>query len=156
MKPPLRPLYPTLQSPAHAIPKPRHLIPTFPIALCGVPLLSSPRFNKGTAFPASERAEFGLHGRLPFRVASLDEQVERAYGQLQMRSEGNGGGEGKEAEALRKNTFLESLREQNWTLYYALVGRHLKELVPIIYTPTAVSCLIPFLPTSYSQADFDS
>ena len=31
---------------------------------------------------------------------------------------------------------MQSLRDQNWVLYYGLIQRHLKELVPIIYTPT--------------------
>jgi malate dehydrogenase (oxaloacetate-decarboxylating) len=30
---------------------------------------------------------------------------------------------------------------QNWVLYYSLIGRHLTELMPIIYTPTEVRCL---------------
>ena len=28
------------------------------------------------------------------------------------------------------------MKDQNWVLYYALIQRHLKELIPIIYTPT--------------------
>ncbi len=28
------------------------------------------------------------------------------------------------------------MKDQNWVLYYALIRRHLKELIPIIYTPT--------------------
>lgn len=31
------------------------------------------------------------------------------------------------------------MKDQNWVLYYALIQRHLKELIPIIYTPTQVS-----------------
>jgi hypothetical protein len=91
-------------------------------------LLTSPRFNKGAGFPASERTAFGLIGRLPYRTNTLDEQCERAYEQLNSRDS-----------AIRKNTFLQSLKEQNWTLYYSLLARHLKELVPVIYTPTEVS-----------------
>lgn len=109
--------------------KPAHLISPLRIALRGKTLLASPRYNKGTGFPPSERKTFGLEGRLPYRTNSLDEQCERAYGQLQSRHT-----------PIRKNTFLQSLKEQNWTLYYALLTRHLKELTPIIYTPTEVRC----------------
>ena len=98
------------------------------VALRGDAILTSPRWNKGTAFSIEERKSFGLTGRLPFRVNTLDEQCERAYDQLVDRKE-----------PLRKNTFLQSLKDQNWVLYYALLSRHLTELIPIIYTPTEVS-----------------
>ena len=100
------------------------------VALRGDSILVHPRFNKGTAFSASERRAFGLAGHLPYRVNTLEEQCRRAYAQLNMREE-----------PLRKNTFLQSLKDQNWVLYYGLVSRHLKELIPIIYTPTQVSIM---------------
>ena len=74
-----------------------------------------------------ERKAFGLTGRLPFRVNTLDEQCDRAYDQLESRDQ-----------PIRKNTFLQSMKDQNWVLYYALLSRHLTELIPIIYTPTEV------------------
>ena len=81
----------------------------------------------GTAFTFDERRAFGLTGRLPHQVNTIDEQCQRAWDQLE-----NCGDD------LAKNTFLQSLRDQNWVLYYALITRHLKELIPIIYTPTEV------------------
>lgn len=57
----------------------------FRVALRGDELLNNPRFNKGTAFTVAERKEFGLTGRLPYKVNTLDEQCERAYLQLQGR-----------------------------------------------------------------------
>ncbi|KAI0829049.1 hypothetical protein BC628DRAFT_1315766 [Trametes gibbosa] len=95
------------------------------VALRGDSILTHPRFNKGTAFTHSERKAFGLTGRLPHRVNTLDEQCARAYDQLCEREE-----------PLRKNTFMQSLKDQNWTLYYGLLSKHVKELIPIIYTPT--------------------
>ncbi|GJE89634.1 NAD-dependent malic enzyme [Phanerochaete sordida] len=95
------------------------------VALRGEAILTHPRFNKSTAFSLPERKDFGLTGRLPYRVNTLEEQCRRAYDQLQSRDT-----------PIRKNTFLQSLRDQNWVLYYGLIQRHLKELVPIIYTPT--------------------
>jgi malate dehydrogenase (oxaloacetate-decarboxylating) len=97
------------------------------IALRGQSLLTSPRFNKGTAFTGSEREAFGLEGRLPYRINTLDEQCARAWEQVQARTTD-----------IAKNVFMQSLKEQNWVLYYALLSRHLRELVPIIYTPTEV------------------
>lgn len=59
--------------------------PVFRVALRGDELLNNPRFNKGTAFTVTERKAFGLTGRLPYKVNTLDEQCERAYTQLQGR-----------------------------------------------------------------------
>lgn len=116
--------------------KPAHLIAPVHLALRGHGLLSSPRFNKGTGFPLSERTDFGLEGRLPYRANTLEEQCERAYEQLLQRDT-----------PIRQNTFLQSLKDQNWTLYYALLARHLRELIPVIYTPTEVrlACIFTFI-----------
>jgi malate dehydrogenase (oxaloacetate-decarboxylating) len=100
----------------------------FHVALRGNSILTSPRFNKGTAFTISERRAFGLTGHLPSRVNTLDEQCDRAWDQLRSRET-----------PIRKNSFLQSLKEQNWVLYYSLLKTHLRELIPIIYTPTEVS-----------------
>lgn len=100
------------------------------IALRGDNILVHPRFNKGTAFSVPERKAFGLAGRLPYRVNTLEEQCRRAYDQLCTRDT-----------PIRKNTFLQSLKDQNWTLYYGLLSRHLTELIPIIYTPTQADAI---------------
>jgi malate dehydrogenase (oxaloacetate-decarboxylating) len=42
---------------------------------------------------------------------------------------------------IRKNSFLQSLKEQNWVLYYSFLQRHLRELIPIIYTPTEADAI---------------
>ncbi|EPQ60022.1 hypothetical protein GLOTRDRAFT_32306 [Gloeophyllum trabeum ATCC 11539] len=97
----------------------------FRVRLRGEAILNNPRWNKGTAFTMEERKAFGLTGRLPFRVNTLDEQCQRAYDQLQMRDT-----------PIRKNSFMQSMKEQNRVLYFELLRRHLKELIPIIYTPT--------------------
>ncbi|KAG8906712.1 NAD-dependent malic enzyme, mitochondrial [Tulasnella sp. 403] len=102
----------------------------FKIALTGDALLDNPRFNKGMGFTAEEREEFDLVARLPSTVNTLDEQCERAYQQLQSRTSN-----------IAKNTFLQSLKAQNWVLYYSLLGRHLREVLPIVYTPTEAEAI---------------
>jgi len=109
---------------------PATLRTTFRVALRGEALLTNPRFNKGTAFSLQERREFGLNGRLPFKVATLEEQCQRAYDQLD-----------SQESPLHKNSFLQGLKDQNRVLYFALLGKHLRELIPIIYTPTEVRLL---------------
>lgn len=88
-------------------------------------LLNSPLFNKGSGFTQEEREAFNLDALLPPQVNSLDEQVERAYKQLCYLKT-----------PLAKNDFMTSMRVQNKVLFFALVRRHIRELVPIIYTPT--------------------
>ncbi|KAM0258465.1 hypothetical protein ACHAQJ_003804 [Trichoderma viride] len=94
-------------------------------ALTGTALLNSPTFNKGSAFPHSERREFSLTGLLPANEQSLDHQVERAYQQYLTRSDD-----------LDKNTFLTSLKDQNEVLFFKLLLTHLKEMFSVVYTPT--------------------
>lgn len=48
---------------------------TLKCALTGKALLTSPYFNKGTAFTEAEREQFGLHGLLPSGVQTLGQQV---------------------------------------------------------------------------------
>ncbi|KAK7695201.1 hypothetical protein QCA50_002391 [Cerrena zonata] len=104
--------------------------PVYRIALRGSAILSHPRWNKGMAFTAEERKAFGLIGRLPCQINTLDEQCDRAYDQLQ-----------SQVNDLAKNTFLQSMKDQNWVLYFSLIGRHLRELIPIIYTPTEAEAI---------------
>ncbi len=94
-------------------------------ALRGAVLLNHPMFNKGSAFPAEERHEFGLTGLLPASEQTLEQQVQRAYQQYSTR-----------ADDLAKNTFLTSLREQNYVLFYRLAQDYLKEMFSVLYTPT--------------------
>lgn len=93
--------------------------------LHGFQLLNSPIFNKGSAFSLEERNAFGLNGLLPSQINSLDEQVNRAYSQFTYLKT-----------PLAKNDFCTSMRMQNKVLYYELVRRHIREMLPIIYTPT--------------------
>jgi len=94
-------------------------------ALVGSALLNTPYFNKGAAFPADERSTFKLTGLLPQNVATIEQQVKRAYQQYSTRHDD-----------LAKNTFMTSLAEQNQVLYFRLIQEHLKEMFSIIYTPT--------------------
>src|SRR6266568_4440727 len=93
--------------------------------LAGHLLLSDSLLNKGTAFSEQERDEFGLHGLLPPRVASLDEQVSRRLQALR-----------GFATDLERYSFLRDLQDTNETVYYALLTRNIEELLPIVYTPT--------------------
>lgn len=94
-------------------------------SLQGKLLLATPQLNKGTAFTEEERYEFGLLGKLPAYVETLEQQVERAYLQYQ-----------RYADNLQKNIYLNNLHDKNQVLFYKLVSEHLTEMMPVIYTPT--------------------
>nr|XP_031860408.1 uncharacterized protein CI109_004018 [Kwoniella shandongensis]KAA5527480.1 hypothetical protein CI109_004018 [Kwoniella shandongensis] len=103
------------------------------VGLRGGEILNNPRFNKGTAFTRRERDEFGLRGRLPYAVDTLDDQVKRAYEQYKARQTD-----------IQKNSFLQSMKSQNWTLFYAVLRTHLIEMFPIIYTPTEAEAIADY------------
>lgn len=93
--------------------------------LDGIALLRLVMTNKGTAFTHDERVALGLDGLLPPQVHSLEQQMERVYrGFL------------REPDPLSKYQYLRALQERIEILYYAMIERHLEEMLPIIYTPT--------------------
>lgn len=92
--------------------------------LHGKALLSIAQLNKGTAFSKQERELFGLIGKLPARIETLDEQVDRAYQQYC-----------NYQKLENKNTYLNHLLDTNQTLFYKLVSQHLQEMLPTLYTP---------------------
>ncbi|KAL2844787.1 hypothetical protein BJY01DRAFT_214654 [Aspergillus pseudoustus] len=96
----------------------------------GAGLLGNSYYNKGSAFPTSERRKFGLHGLLPPNIQTLDEQVRRAYEQYASRPDD-----------LAKNTFMASMKAQNQVLYHKLLQTHLKEMFSVIYTPTEADAI---------------
>ncbi|KIR53437.1 malate dehydrogenase (oxaloacetate-decarboxylating) [Cryptococcus gattii Ru294] len=106
---------------------------TVRVALRGGAILNNPRFNKGSAFTHEERHGFSLRGRLPYAVDSLEVQVNRAYEQYKSRETN-----------LLKNSFLQSMKAQNWTLFYSLLQAHLVEMFPIIYTPTEADAIADY------------
>lgn len=96
-------------------------------------LLQDPKLNKGSAFTEAERNELLLNGRLPKRVETLEEQINRCYKQFQ-----------EKTTQLQKNIFLNALHDNNETLFYALLKKYLKEMLPIIYTPTVAEAVEKF------------
>ncbi len=99
----------------------------------GPELLRDPLLNKGTAFTEEERDAFGLHGLLPPHVGSLE-------GQLRRRLDGFR----SKPTDLEKYVFLRGLQDNIETLFYALLGAHLEEMLPIVYTPAVGEGCIRF------------
>ncbi|MFC8770471.1 oxaloacetate-decarboxylating malate dehydrogenase [Bacillus cereus] len=93
--------------------------------LRGVEVLSTPLLNKGVAFTQEEREELGLKGLLPPAVLTLEEQSRRAYEQFC-----------SQPDDLLKNVYLTALHDRNEVLFYRILTNHLREMLPIVYTPT--------------------
>ena len=88
-------------------------------------IMQNPLTNKGTAFTLEERERYGLTGRLPAAVETLDQQAARAYRQFSSYEKD-----------MEKYIFLDQLHNRNETLYYRLLTDHLAEMLPIVYDPT--------------------
>ncbi len=95
------------------------------VTLEGSQLLHNPLLNKGTAFPKEERIAFCLEVLLPPHSSNLEVQVARVYENFQ-----------RHTSNLEKYIYLRALQDRNEVLFYALLNRHLEEMIPIIYTPT--------------------
>lgn len=91
----------------------------------GQEVLRHPMLNKGTAFSFEERSAFGLHGWLPPAVSTVELQLERCHEAY--RAKGSD---------LERYIYLRSLQDRNEVLFYSLLGRHLEEMMRIVYTPT--------------------
>jgi malate dehydrogenase (oxaloacetate-decarboxylating) len=95
------------------------------VYLDGIVLLRLTLSNKGTAFTPEERMALGLDGLLPPQVNTLDQQVDRVYHGFQ-----------RIDDPMARYQYLRALQDRMEILFYALLERHLDEMLPIVYTPT--------------------
>ncbi|MBP9742554.1 MAG: NAD-dependent malic enzyme [Burkholderiales bacterium] len=90
----------------------------------GYDLIINSRWNKGTAFTAEERDVFGLHGLIPPHIFTLADAVEKRYSTLLAKPND-----------LEKHIYLRAIQERNETLFYALIDKHIEDIMPLVYTP---------------------
>ncbi len=95
------------------------------IPYTGTNLLEISLLNKGSAFSERERAELHLHGLVPPTVETIEEQAERVSAQYSSLKDD-----------LEKHIFLRHLQDVNETLFYHFVVNNVREMLPLIYTPT--------------------
>ncbi len=93
--------------------------------LRGRQVLADPRINKGTAFSDAERTDLGITGLMPPARLTLGDQAARILAQY-----------GGQSTDLAKNVLLTEVHDRNEVLFYHLLTEHLREMLPIVYTPT--------------------
>lgn len=101
--------------------------------LIGHELLRNPFLNKGTAFTAEEREKYNLEGLLPAEIMTLEEQEKIVYEKINSIEDN-----------LNKHLYLMNIYDTNRTLFYYTVGKHVTELLPIVYTPTIGDAVINY------------
>ncbi len=97
----------------------------YEVYLRGQQLLSDSFLNKGSSFTQEERLSLDLDGFLRSGVSNIDIQIERSYEMFK-----------RKPDDIEKYIFLQGLLNRNEILFYRLLSEHLKEMVPIVYTPT--------------------
>ncbi|XP_038218741.1 NADP-dependent malic enzyme-like isoform X1 [Zerene cesonia] len=93
--------------------------------LSGLDRLKHPGLNKGMAFTIEERQVMGIHGLLPPRVKSQEEQVHLCKLSIE-----------RYEDPLNKYIYLMGLLDRNEHLFYRFVGENVADMMPIVYTPT--------------------
>ena len=97
----------------------------------GRQLLNDPHLNKASGFSHEEREALGLEGLLRSAILPLEVQTSSAYEAFL-----------RKPDDLEKFIFLVALQDRSEVVFYKLVTEHLKEMVPIVYTPTVgTACL---------------
>jgi len=91
----------------------------------GYTIINNARTNKGTAFTAKEREQYGLSGLLPAAINTQEMQLNRTMENMR-----------RKAYDIERYIFMMALLERNERLFYKLLVEYIEELAPIVYTPT--------------------
>ncbi|KAJ8931449.1 hypothetical protein NQ314_015635, partial [Rhamnusium bicolor] len=79
---------------------------------------------QGLAFTFEERQALGIHGLLPPRVKTQEEQIKHCKMCLDRLDDD-----------LNKYLYLMGLLDRNEKLFYSLVRKYIQEIMPLVYTP---------------------
>lgn len=91
----------------------------------GYNVLRDPSLNKGSSFTKEERERLGLNGILPPVITSdMEVQLNRSYNVYHSHKLD-----------LEKHVYMWQLHDNNSTLFYALLQRHMLEMLPVVYDP---------------------
>ncbi|KDQ87031.1 NADP-dependent malic enzyme isoform X1 [Zootermopsis nevadensis] len=96
-----------------------------PSMVQGIDHLRDPRLNKGLAFTLQERQQLGIHGLMPARFKTQEEQLELCKTSVE-----------RYQEDLNKYLYLVELQDRNERLFFRLLAENVEQMLPIVYTPT--------------------
>ncbi|CAL8116756.1 unnamed protein product [Orchesella dallaii] len=96
-----------------------------PSMIRGIDFIRDPRLNKGMAFSLEERQALGIHGLIPPRFKSQEEQVKLCKENVE-----------RYQEDLNKYIYLVGLQDRNERLFYRLIAENVEQMMPLVYTPT--------------------
>ena len=96
-----------------------------PSLVSGLDYLRDPKLFKGMGFSLEERQTLGIHGLLPPRIKTLDEQADNCMRNLR-----------RFEDPLNQYMYMVDLLDRNERLFYKLLSENTMELMPIVYTPT--------------------
>lgn len=100
-------------------------------------ILNDALLNKGTAFPIEERERLGIRGLVPPRLPDTSCCLEWQVAKIMTRY--------KDLQTpLQKYTYMNSLHDRNEVLFFKCLVDNLKELAPIVYTPTVGQACLNF------------
>jgi malic enzyme len=102
-----------------------------------VDLLNDPLYNKGSAFPPSERDRLGIRGMVPPRVQPKGQEIEIQASRILKRLN-------LITDSLEKYGTLRALQDRNEVLFYHILANNIEDLAKIIYTPTVGRACLSF------------
>ena len=79
----------------------------------------------GTGFTEEERDKLGIRGLIPPRFQTMEQQLARVDHQIATKQT-----------PIEKHIALFNLRQRNERLFYAYLMHHMRETLPLVYTPT--------------------
>ncbi|CEJ81004.1 Putative Malic enzyme [[Torrubiella] hemipterigena] len=91
----------------------------------GYQVLREPLWNKGLSFTPEERIAKNLTGLIPHAMESLQTQSLRAMKMIESRQTN-----------IDKYLYLSGVKSQNVDLFYRLLMDNIRDLMPLVYTPT--------------------
>ncbi|OTB07820.1 hypothetical protein M426DRAFT_317711 [Hypoxylon sp. CI-4A] len=91
----------------------------------GYQILREPLWNKGLSFTPDERVSKNLTGLIPHAMESVETQVARCMKVINSRQTN-----------IDKYLYLSALKNDNLDLFYRVLIDNVRELMPLVYTPT--------------------
>lgn len=91
----------------------------------GYQVLREPLWNKGLSFSPEDRVSKNLTGLIPHAMESVETQVARCMKMINSRQT-----------PIDKYLYLSSLKSQNLDLFYRVLIDNVRDLMPLVYTPT--------------------